>query len=101
MFKRARLYAAISLLVQSVTFIALTIIFLFRNKKNTAGAFCAMGILGGIAGSILLCRQFKEQFKDTDILAVIDDLCDNPQTEPADLPDIPVDDSASESEFAN
>jgi len=97
MLKRARLYVAISLLIQSISFMLFVLIFLFRNKRNTAGAFCTMGLAGGIVGTILLVKQFKEEFKDKDILAAIDDLCDN-KKEPVYV-EIPVDETADESEF--
>ena len=94
MLRRTRFYIGISLLVQSLTFMILVIIFLFRNKKNTAGAFCAMGIIGGITGAILVAKQFREQCEDDRIIEVIDELCSKDYHR-----DIPVDDTASEDEF--
>ena len=97
MLKRARLYVAISLLIQSMSFMIFVLIFLFKNKRNTAGAFCTMGIAGGIIGTIMLMKQLREEFQDKDILAAIDDLCDSKKETV--YVEIPVDDTADESEF--
>lgn len=99
MLKRARLYAAVTLVVQSITFMFLVLIFLFKNKRNTASAFCVMGIAGGIVGSVLLAKQFREEFKDKDILSAIDELCESTAPETAAVSEIPVDDTADETEF--
>ncbi len=50
--KKAKLYIAISFLVQAVTFI-ITAIALYSKKKSLAGTFLAIGLIGGTAGSVL------------------------------------------------
>ena len=48
MSKKAKLYAAISLFVQALSFIV-TAIALYSKKKSLAGTFLAIGLLGGTA----------------------------------------------------
>ena len=93
MLKRARFYTAISLMIQSVSFLIMTVYFIFKNKRNTAGAFGLIGLLGGAAGIAL----FREEFKDRDILAEIDELVE--QDKKGQPVEVPVDETASEAEF--
>ena len=67
MFKKTKLYVAISLLVQSVSFIALFFVFLCKDKKRTASAFLTLGAFGGIAGTLLLLQQKNEESFEDDL----------------------------------
>lgn len=100
MLKRTKFYAGVSLLVQSVTFLVMVIIFLFKNKKNTAGVFMAIALASGVAGSLLMARQIKEEREEDELLDAIDGIyTEEPEYIPHDHPDIPVDDTADETEF--
>ena len=103
MFRKTRFYVGISLLVQSVTFIVMTIIFLYRNKRNTAGAFFAVGLVGAIGGALLVTRQIRDQYEEDRIIDAINGICaedDDDDEEPtAHRVEIPVDDTADETEF--
>ncbi len=100
MLRRTKLYAGISLLVQSVTFLVMVIIFLFKNKKNTAGVFMAISLASGVAGSLLLLKEMQEEREEDELFDSIDDVySDDSNFVISDYPEVPVDDTADETEF--
>lgn len=72
--KKVRFYAAITLLVQSLSF-AIIFIILYNKKRSLAKTFAALSAVGGLAGAYLLLRELKEKEKRDRILAM-DACCD-------------------------
>lgn len=72
--KKFRFYAAVTLLVQSISF-AIVFIVLYNKKKSLAKTFAALSVVGGIAGAWLLVREIKEKEKRDRMLAM-DACCD-------------------------
>lgn len=62
--KNVKSIVGICLLVQSVSFLILFVIF-WKKKKSFAGAFAALGAVGGISGAYLLLSEIKSK-KDSD-----------------------------------
>lgn len=60
--KKFRPILGISLLVQSITFLVLSLINLER-KKNLAKAFAVFSAVGGVTGAALLVCEYKERKK--------------------------------------
>lgn len=97
--KQTRFYIALSLIVQAISSIFMVIFFLYKNKKNTAAAFSALGVTSGICGIVILSKLVREQRGET-LLQAIDDLYfDDEENADIDLEDIPVDETADETEF--
>lgn len=69
MSKKAKLYAAISLFVQALSFIV-TAIALYSKKKSLAGTFLAIGLLGGTAGSVLWALYERDNANERRLAAV-------------------------------
>ena len=61
--KKTKFTVAISLIVQSVSFVIMFFI-LAGKKKSFAKAFLAMASVGGIAGTAFLCSYLKEDRDD-------------------------------------
>ena len=59
MFKKAKLPAAVALLVQSVTFFALFLV-LWAKKKSLASTFLAVAAMGGALSGCLIWQMRKE-----------------------------------------
>ena len=72
--KKLRFYAAISLIVQSISFQIIFLI-LYNKKRSLAKTFMAMSAVGGIAGAYLLICETKEKAKRERMLAM-DACCD-------------------------
>ena len=96
--KQTRFYLGLVFLVQAVSCIFLVICYLFKGKRNTAGPFTLLGMISVIAGGVLVAEKVKEHFDDEAMIEAMNEICveDN---EPVSTPDIPVDDTACESEF--
>lgn len=67
--KNVKSIVGICLLVQSVSFLVLFLIF-WKKKKSIASAFAALGAVGGISGAYLLLSEIKVKKN-----AESDDLC--------------------------
>lgn len=117
--KESKLYIGIALVVQSVSFLALFLIS-YNKRREESGAFLAMGAVFGIVGAYLLAlerleddniygdfsRHFNNDFDfdddsydgDSDIE---DDVVKDAKQEKAkdEQIEIPVDETADESEF--
>ena len=95
MFRKTKFYIAVSLFVQSVTFIV-TAIALCSKKKSLAGTFLAIGLIGGTAGSILYALHEKER-ADERRMEAVDGAYDSEDDHsfdytPCDYPDCSIDD---------
>ena len=97
MLKRTRFFIGISLIVQSITFLV-TFAVLAVKKKSLWKTFLAVGAAGGIAGVWLTVSALKQDKKFRRVLDAMDDLCAPDDVE---HPDVPVDETADESEFEN
>lgn len=71
MLKKTRLYVALSLIIQAVSFAALFLI-LCVKKKSIAYAFLAISALEGAAGAYLL-KQVKDDSKEFDPEEILSD----------------------------
>ena len=71
MLKKTRLYVAIALVVQAVSFAAMFII-LCAKKKSIAYAFLALAALEGAAGAYLL-KEIKDEEAEFDPEEFLDD----------------------------
>ncbi len=96
MFKQTRFYLGLMLIVQSVSCIFLVICFLFKDKKNTAGPFTVLGLITAVSGVFLISEKIRERFDDDSIIEAMNSICDDRS---AVKHDIPVDDTADETEF--
>ena len=72
--KKLRFYAAVTLIVQSVSF-AIIFIMLYNKKRSLAKTFAALSVAGGIAGGYLLVCEAKEKARRERMLAM-DACCD-------------------------
>ena len=96
MLKQTRFYLGLMLIVQAISCFFLVICYLFKDKKNTAGPFTILGVFSAIAGAFLIAEKVKERFEADQILEAMDDICDDGFVVPN---AIPVDETASESDF--
>ena len=72
MFKRCRLFVAISLLVQSFAFFIMFII-LCAKKKSISAAFLAVSAMGAVTGSYLLYKEKLEWDENMHFEEILDD----------------------------
>ena len=96
MLKQTRFYLGLMLIVQSVSCFFLVICYLFKSKRNTAGPFTVLGLISGIAGAVLVSERVREHFENEEIIEAMNDICDSDYEKQ----DIPVDDTADETEFS-
>ncbi len=96
MLKQTRFYLGIVLIVQAISCFFLTICYLFKDKKNTAGPFTLLGLITAVGGIVLISEKIKERFDDDSILEAMNDICDV-RASVDHL--IPIDDTADEAEF--
>jgi hypothetical protein len=75
MIKQTRFYLGLMLIVQSISCFFLVICYLFKDKKNTAGPFTALGILSAVAGGFLIAEKVKERFEEELILEAMSEIC--------------------------
>ena len=100
MLKKTRFYVGLTLIVQALTFIALSIVLFVKQKKNYAGLLLGFGAAGGIAGAVLIYKQIRRVIEDDRILEAMDELLDEEDDyRPYNRREVPVDDTANESEF--
>ncbi|HHW25570.1 MAG TPA: hypothetical protein PK778_01975 [Bacillota bacterium] len=100
MLKKTRFYIGLTLIVQSLTFIALSVVLFFKNKKNYAGLMLGFGTASGIAGAAMIYKQLKRVIEDDRILEAMDELLEEEEnSRPYYRREVPVDDTASEEEF--
>ncbi|MCQ2426360.1 MAG: hypothetical protein MJ070_09470 [Lachnospiraceae bacterium] len=88
----------LTLLVEAFSSVILVVLFLLRDKKNTAAALSGFGIISGFLGSILVLDQLRQRDRDNEdrLANAIDALWE----ERTRKKDIPLDDTASEEEFS-
>ena len=96
MLKQTRFYLGLMLMVQAISCFFLVICYLFKDKKNTAGPFTVLGVLSAVAGAFLIAEKVKEHLQAEQILEAMDDICDE---DFSDVHMIPIDETASESDF--
>ena len=100
MFKKTKFFVGIALLVQSFTcfivFVTLAI-----KKKSLWKTFLTIALAGGFVGGYLTFTSLKHDRKFRKVLEAVDDLCDYDDDYEDDIPEVPVDDTASEAEFEN
>lgn len=60
MMKNWKMIAGVALLVQAVSFVVLFVM-LYQKKKSLANTFLAIGTAGGLAGSVLVLKEMKDQ----------------------------------------
>lgn len=96
MFKKTKFFVGIALLVQSLSCIVVFIC-LLAKKKSLWKTFLAIGLAGGLAGTYCTFSALKHDRKFKKVLEAVDDLCDYDDEE--EIPEVPVDDTASEAEF--
>ncbi len=100
MLKKTRFYVGLTLIVQSISFIVLSIILFVKQKRNYAGLMLGFGAAGGIAGVVMIYKQIKRVIDDDRILEAMDELLDESDNyKPYQRREIPIDDTASEAEF--
>ena len=97
MFKRTKFFIGVSLLAQSISFFIVFIVLAIK-KKNLWKTFFAAGLIGGIAGCALTVSSLMRDRKFRRVLEAVDDLCAPDDFDPTDV-DIPIDDTADETEF--
>lgn len=97
--KKTRFFIGLSFLVQAISAFFLMVVFLYKNRKNTAGAFMALGCLSGLLGSVMVYRQIRAQMEDSRLARAIDSICEEETQEEVQKPEIPLDDTANEAEF--
>lgn len=100
MLKKTRFYVGLTLIVQSLTLIALSIVLFIRQKKNYSGLLLGFGTASGIAGAAMIYKQIKRVIEDDRILEAMDELLEEEELpRPYYRREVPVDDTASEEEF--
>ncbi len=104
-FKKSKLYIGITLVVQSITFLALFIM-LYSKKRSFASAFLALAGIGGTFGGYLLYLAGKEEEEESkeysDYLERVfheDYPEDDDETEASERIEIEPDETVDESEF--
>ena len=95
--KQTRFYLGLMLIVQAVSCFFLAICYLFKDKKNTAWPFTLLGLVTAISGAVLVSEKIRERFDDELIIDAMNDLCKDGT--PGFAHEIPVDDTADETEF--
>ncbi len=96
MFKRTKFFVGVSLLAQSLSFIIACIILAIK-KKSIWKMVLAIGVAGGVAGSLLTVSALRQDRKFRRVLEAVDDLC--APDEAYIIEEVPVDDIADEAEF--
>lgn len=99
--KKMQLFMGLYLAMQAMTCLMLVILFLFRGKKNSAGVFMTAGAVSGICGALMIYKQIRAKLEDNRISALIDELLasDDEPVLTMEEQEIPLDESATETEF--
>ena len=95
MLKQTKFYLGLMLIVQAISCFFLVIAYLFKDKKNTASPFMVLGVISAVAGGFLVAEKVKERYESELILDAMNDICEDDYFRH----DIPVDDTADETEF--
>ncbi len=98
MLKKTKFFVGITLLVQSVTFLTIFVI-LWAKQKSLWRTFLIVGLAGGVAGTLLTYKAFKEDKQFKAMMAAVDNLCDYDEDEADDGFEVMTDDTASEEDF--
>lgn len=98
MLKKTKLFVGIAFLVQAVTFLTIFVV-LWIKKKSISKTFLIIGLLGGIAGTILTVKALKEDKQFKAMLAAVEGIYDFDEMDAADEIEVLVDDTASEQDF--
>ncbi len=96
MLKKTKFFVGIALLVQSVTFLTIFVI-LWAKQKSLWRTFLIIGLAGGVAGTLLTYKSFKEDKQFKAMMEAVDSLCD--YDEDYDDFEIMTDDTATEEDF--
>ncbi|MBE6687598.1 MAG: hypothetical protein E7591_10295 [Ruminococcaceae bacterium] len=97
MLKKTKLFAGIAFLVQSVSFLTVFIV-LWAKKKSISKTFLIIGLLGGVAGTVLTVQAIKEDKQFKSMLAAVDGLYDFEDADAEEM-EVLIDDTASEQDF--
>lgn len=65
--RKSNLIIGISLVIQSITMFILFLSFMNKNKKQLAGTFLTVGIIGGVVGAWMLYLEYVENAKQRHI----------------------------------
>ncbi len=95
--KKVHLFMGFYLMMQAMTCLLLVILFLMRGKKNSAGVFLTAGSISGLFGALMVYKQIRAKLEDSKLSTLIDELLADREPEP--MPEIPLDEMASETEF--
>jgi len=99
--RKMKLFMGFYLVMQALTCLMLMILFLFRGKKNSAGVFLTAGTISGLCGAITIYRQIRSRLEDNRLSAIIDELLSSEEDDEEEAyEEIPLDEMASESDFA-
>ena len=97
MLKKTKLFAGIAFLVQSVSFLTVFIV-LWAKKKSISKTFLIIGLLGGVAGTVITVQAIKEDKQFKSMLAAVDGLYDFEDADAEEM-EVLIDDTASEQDF--
>lgn len=61
--RKPKMIIGITLIVQSITMFVLFLAFMNKNKKQLAGTFLTVGIIGGLTGAWILYLEYLENEK--------------------------------------
>lgn len=96
MLKKTKFIVGLALLVQAITCLTIFVVLLVK-KKSLSKVFLIIGLLGGIAGTIVTIKALKEDKQFKAMMAAVDTMCDfNGADEDV---EILIDDTASEEDF--
>ena len=98
MLKKTKLFIGIAFLVQAVTFLTIFVV-LWIKKKSISKTFLIIGLLGGVAGTILTVKALKEDKQFKAMLAAVEGIYDFDESDAIDEIEVLVDDTASEQDF--
>ncbi len=94
--KQTRFTIGIILLIQAAQCVFLAISYLFSDKKRTALPFTLLAVLNSAGGMLCIADKLKEMYDESGMKKAVEDLTG---TDIPEVPEIPVDDLASEEEF--
>ncbi len=98
MLKKTKFFVGLTLLVQSLTFLTIFVI-LWAKQKSLWKTFLAIGLAGGVAGTLMTYKAIKEDKQFKAMMAAVDNLCDYDTDYSDDDFEIMTDDTASEEDF--
>ena len=97
MFKRTKFFIGVALQAQAITFMVLFIVTAIK-KKSLWKAFLATSLISGAVGSALTTSSLMQDKKFRRVIEAVDDLCAPDDYVPE---EVPVDETADETEFEN